>query len=186
VQTTGPDADPSAEELEAFADETGESYTDGRSRDYYTPRWVAFLTGGKRVPFNWAACLFGVNWCLWRRQYLLGLGVFAAESVVAFVLGVLYVVARGAVDPADPRPRLLAYLGLPIVRVPLGFAASRIYLRRAISAIRAARLSTPEEPLDRIRKRGGTSGIALAAGLLANFGVVFWSLWSSLARAGAE
>ena len=166
------------EELRAFADETGELYSDGIPQDYYTPKWDQYLAKGSRLKFNWAACIFGMNWCFWRRQYALGLGVFVAELACSFIMVIGYGIGRGTIRTDDWVPGLLAYAALPIVRVPLGLAANRYYLSRAKSAIAKARnFPTREGQMKRISRAGGTSFLGLAAGIVITLVVTIWSRW---------
>lgn len=159
------------EELRAFADESGEVSADGTPLDYYTPRWIRFLERQESPAFHWAACLFGFNWCMWRKQYALAAGVLAAELLIGAAVGFGYTAGRGPLEEHDFAIVWLSYAALPIVRVPLGLRASQLYLARARVVIATARqLATRRQQLDCIREKGGTSvaalGIGIALGLL--------------------
>jgi hypothetical protein len=162
-----------AAEIGVYADETAEP----GSPHYYTQRWTRLASGTEALGFNWPACFFGSSWCLWRKQYLLAIGIYASEAACTTALAIGYAFGRGQpLEPGDPVLGLLPYLALPIVRIPLGRMANRIYLERARSVILAARsLATRSERLEQIRSSGGTSPLALAAGILVNLVAIVWS-----------
>ena len=168
-----PPPEAAAAELAVYAHET----EDSDSRHYYTQRWARIANGAGALGFNWPACLFGSNWCLWRKQYLLAIGIYAGEAACAVALGIGYAFGRGqALEPGDPVLGLLPYLALPIVRIPLGVVANRVYLERARSVIRAAHArATRSERVEQIRSNGGTSPLALGAGILVNLVGIAWS-----------
>ena len=136
-----------------------------------------FASGTGALGFNWPACFFGSSWCLWRKQYLLAIGIYVGEAACAFALSVGYALGRAHVlEPDDPVLGILPYLALPIVRIPLGAVANRVYLERARKVILSARsLATRSERLEQIRSNGGTSPLALTAGVLVNLVAIVWS-----------
>jgi hypothetical protein len=162
-----------AAELGVYAGETAEP----DAPHYYTQRWARFANGTGTLGFNWPACFFGSSWCLWRKQYLLAIGIYAGEAACALALGIGYAFGRGHVlEPDDPVLGILPYLALPIVRIPLGAVANRVYLERARKVILAARsLATRSERVEQIRSSGGTSPLALTAGVLVNLVAIVWS-----------
>jgi len=157
-----------AEELNAFA--LGKGYTDEATESYYLPNWTQILQGTSRFSsFNWAAALFGLSWCFWRKLYLAGLFVLAAYLLVSFLLFHLFL----AINPEqNPRSVLLvtdvAWAALLVVQVALGVAANRLYLRHAIATINKLRQTVPDrsEFLQRLRKKGGTRFFAFLLGLM--------------------
>ena len=168
-----PPASVEAAELALYAGETAEP----DAPHYYTQRWSRFTSGAGTLGFNWPACCFGSSWCLWRKQYLLAIGIYAGEAACAFALSIGYALGRAHVlEPDDPVLGILPYLALPIVRIPLGAVANRVYLERARKVILSARsLATRSERLEQIRSSGGTSPLALTAGILVNLVAIVWS-----------
>ncbi len=157
-----------AEELNAFA--VGKGYTDEAKENYYLSHWTHILDGASRFSsFNWAAALFGLSWCFWRKLYLVGAAVLAAYLFVSFFLAHLF----RAINPAqDPRAVLLvtdvAWAGLLVVQIALGVAANGLYLRRGLATINKLRETVPDRSayLERLRKKGGTSFLAFLVGVM--------------------
>ncbi len=157
-----------AEELNAFA--LGKGYTDQATENYYPPHWTQILEGASRFSsFNWAAALFGLSWCFWRKLYPAGLIVLAAYLLVSFLLSHLFL----AVNPAqDPRSVLLvtdvAWAALLPVQVVLGLFANRLYFRHALATIKKVRETVPDRSayLERLRKKGGTSFLMFLIGVM--------------------
>lgn len=157
-----------AEELNAFA--VGKGYTDEAKESYYLSHWTHILDGASRFSsFNWAAALFGLSWCFWRKLYLVGIAVLAAYLLVSFFLAHLF----RAINPAqDPRAVLLvtdvAWAGLLVVQIALGMAANGLYLRRGLATINTLRETVPDrsEYLARLRKKGGTSFLMFLIGVM--------------------
>jgi hypothetical protein len=169
--TEGIPGGPSLEELCAFADETLKR----SSSNYYTNRWVRSARGSGRMGFNCAALILGPNWCLWRKQYLLAVGVVAAEFAFSFVLGFGYVLGRGNVAASDPVLGLLSYLAFLLVRIVLAAYANGLYLKRAKSVILEAQsLPSHEERINTIRAKGRTSALAFSIGVVASAFLYFW------------
>lgn len=157
-----------AEELNVFA--VGKGYTDEAKENYYLSHWTHILDGASRFSsFNWAAALFGLSWCFWRKLYFVGIAVLAAYLLVSFFLAHLF----RAINPAqDPRAVLLvtdvAWAGLLVVQIGLGMAANGLYLRRGLATINTLRETVPDrsEYLERLRKKGGTSFLAFLLGVM--------------------
>ena len=169
--TEGIPGGPSLVELCAFADETLER----SSSNYYTNRWVRSPRGPGRMGFNCAALILGPNWCLWRKQYLLAVGVVAAELAFSFALGLGYVLGRGDVAASDPVLGLLGYLAILLVRIALAANANGLYLKHAKSVILEAQsLPAHEERINFISAKGRTSALAFSIGFIASTFLYFW------------
>jgi hypothetical protein len=148
-----PPAAVEAAELALYAGEAAES----DAAHYYTQRWARFASGAGTLGFNWPACCFGSSWCLWRKQYLLAIGIYAGEAACAFALSIGYALGHAhGLEPDDPVLGVIPYLALPIVRIPLGAVANRVYLERARKVILSARSrAVRSERLAQIRSNGG-------------------------------
>jgi hypothetical protein len=156
-------------ELLAYAAESGETWGDNSPRDYYMTKWIPLLEGRSSwAGYNWAACVFGTNWCFWRRLYVFGVLIAVAEVSAGFLVALAIVVATRTQDPPDPRLTLSGWAGLVVVRLAFGALANRIYFRRATKAIKRARTQAldAESHLSFLRRRGGTSGWGLAIAVL--------------------
>lgn len=171
---------PTAEELQAFF---------GEDDDHYRPLWQ---WSEERTPwfagFNWAAFLFFMPWCLYRK-------LFAALALAwLFLIIVSFVLAL-----SQPVGTILMLGTL----LSFGFLGNGLLFRRARKVIARYRrqVADPEERLRRISKAGGTSRLALALGILVFVapafldsveGLVFWLLvavgvyWLSTRRGLAD
>lgn len=133
------------------------------------------------VGFNWAATCFGLNWCFFRKMYLVG----AVLVLTEFAAGVMLVIAVLLVSGDQVFERyevLLTYAGLIPVRFTFGLLADSVYFRRACRAIdRVSGGREDGQTLNEIERRGGTSGIGLAVGLGISAASVFaFNLWPTL------
>jgi hypothetical protein len=170
----------------SFTDETGESWGDGAPRDYYLPKWVPVLRGqSRRAGFNRAAWFCGMTWCFWRKLYLVGIALVCAEIAGIFVLSVLFVLFTGIQNPDHIAFAAMPWVSLLLVRTCFGAISNRIYLRRTLTAIRRLRGSAPEleRRVSLLRRRGGTSGIALTVAILLNLASLAWASYGRLAAA---
>jgi hypothetical protein len=159
-------------ELLAYVGETGEREHDGIVHDYYLPVWAERLrTGTGMAKFNVAAAVFGLNWCLYRKMPLLGIGALVAEFGLAFIGAFIAVAILGAGAPTQPVGQAIPWVALATVRLAVGFLANRVYLDRALGRIATVRAQVPDPAArtTRLRAIGGTSTVLLAIGLVLSF-----------------
>jgi hypothetical protein len=126
----------------------------GRNADYYLGRWAKMDSSGSAVSWNWAACLLNLFWFAWRKMWLV---------LVLFLIANVVLGLAGAAVPA-----LGSYIHLPMIGLTFITGAYGNYLyRRKIERL-AAETGPSDDPaaLDRLRRRGGTSPLALAVTLL--------------------
>lgn len=184
METAVPDAWPNARanglvgeplttsELNSFTNEEGSKKAELASLVYYLPKWRSYLEGRSGfVGFNWTAALFGWLWCLYRKMYKVAIAVFMLEYAV-----MIFVIVSAAVFFGERMftETAVGYAAVPLVRIPLGFLANKFYLRRAVKMISTVRAQagTVEERLAELRRRGGTSGVALGIGIAINIAIV--------------
>jgi hypothetical protein len=127
---------------------------------------LSATNGGRR--FNWAAALFGMTWCFYRKMYGTGLLLLVGTSVIAFVFGVVSMILLPDMD-VEGQAFTWTFIGVWVlaVRVPFGFLANRIYFRKATRVIKKARIKdlSLDELLGHLRDRGGTSFIGLGVAI---------------------
>jgi hypothetical protein len=173
-------------ELLAYADESGESLGDGSSRDYYLAKWAPVLRGmGKHAGWNWAAFFCGMNWCFWRRLYLLGIALLCTEAIASILLSAGAMIVVGLRDHRHPAVAVMPWVSLLVVRSCLALAANRIYLRRTLRHVQRLRVAPVdfESRILKVRKLGGTSGLGLATALLLSLLGVLWNAFVTLGGA---
>lgn len=62
----------------------------GTKQEYYLPRFEKMETLNSFTDWNWAACLFGAAWMMYRRMYIFGLLMWIVANVVtALEVGLL-------------------------------------------------------------------------------------------------
>jgi len=164
-------------ELSKFLDLENAANYDIGNPEYYLPKWTEVLNGSSKFAgFNWAAAICGWLWCLYRKQYKLAIVIFLLEALAfPILIGAAIAIAVGEAVFQPQFETLIAYGGLLVVRPWLGFFANRRYLQRAVEIIATARQSGREN-LEQIRKRGGTSTIALIVGFIVNAGFTLSAL----------
>jgi hypothetical protein len=162
----------STQDLRWFAGDSAYAGPRRGSVDYYVPRWVeALASQAPHAGFNWAAALFGSNWCFWRKLYGLALMILVAELLTSVLL-VLIFVQGSALDPELATVNAVSWAALVPVRALLGRYANTLYLSKAIQTVGLARLAHHDalEQRQAIAQRGGTSwlvlGVALAVQLV--------------------
>ena len=125
---------PTAEEVEVFV---------GENAQFYADKWSRSRRGSGWAGFNWAACLGGLLWFVFRKMYWEAAAIFAGLIVL-------------------PLPSLVMW-------VSMGLVANTIYLKKATRTI--ARVTAAESDrttqLSAIAMAGGTSRVALLVALLA-------------------
>lgn len=128
---------------------------------------MALKSGESHAGFNWAAALFGSNWCFWRKLYGLAFTILVAELVTTLLLAAI-VVEASSETPDLATVSTAGWIALLPVRLLLGRYANTLYLSRAIQAVAEARseIADSARQQEYMAERGGTSwlvlGIALA------------------------
>lgn len=62
----------------------------GTKQDYYLPQFEKMETLNSFTGWNWAACLFGAAWMMYRRMYIFGLLLWVVANVItALEVGLL-------------------------------------------------------------------------------------------------
>jgi len=161
----------SMQDLRSFAGEPAYAGPLRGAVDYYVPRWVEALSNGDSLAdFNWAAALFGSNWCFWRKLYGLAFTILIAELVTSLLLALILLQGL-EIEPEPGALNLIGWAALIPVRGMLGRHANTLYLSKAIQAVADARLQHADanQQQQLVVARGGTSwlvlGIVLAAQL---------------------
>lgn len=127
----------------------------GPNTGYYLSCWREMRAKGRRVSWNWAACLANLYWFAWRRMW----GPLA-WLVGAFVLvGIL-----GALVPALASATLLITIGFTFVT---GAYGNELYRRHCERLAAGTTGLDPEKALASLRRRGGTSPLALGITIVA-------------------
>lgn len=166
----------STQDLRAFAGNAAYAGPFRQMVDYYVPLWVAALsTGAPTAGINWAAALFGANWCFWRKLYGLAVVILVAELVTSLLLTMIFVRGFG-LEPDLATVNSIALLALLPVRALLARYANTLYLSKAIQSVAQARLqhATLEEQHALLLERGGTSWPVLVIALLVQL-VLGWA-----------
>jgi hypothetical protein len=155
-------SEPTEDELRAFF---------GDNAEYYLTSWAKKAEHGWWAGFNWAAFLFFLMWCLYRKLYLvffIAFGFLTALGLANLPVAVYWVICLAA-------------------WISCGMLGNHIYLRRARSVISRYRQSAadPDEQIRLISKAGGRSRVALALGLVilvgpqllsSMYALPFWAL----------
>jgi hypothetical protein len=125
----------------------------GPRADYYLRRWREMDEKGGKISWNWAACFANAYWLIFRRMWL---------ALVLFVLANVAVSALGAATPGLARytPALLVLLTFVT-----GAFGNHLY-RRQIETLVASGAAA-----DRLKRRGGTSALALIVALALTAGL---------------
>jgi len=125
----------------------------GPRADYYVGRWAAMDASGRTVSWNWAACLANAFWLAWRKMWVV---------LVLFILANVAIALAGAAFPLIGRYAHLPMIGLTFVTGAWG----NLFYRRKVDRLVADAAGLGEEAaLERLRRRGGTSPLALAVAL---------------------
>lgn len=127
----------------------------------YARRWkLDRPEGGWARPWHWPALLFDFYWLMYRKMYLAGfvyLGItFVAGAVMAFV----------------PQLEALAVFLLLGFKLALAISANELYrwhCRRLIARVQSRHVDAPERLDAVLRRKGGTSGVALGVAIALMF-----------------
>ncbi len=147
----------------------------GQNVDYYVTHWALDRETPRTISWNWAAFLFNVYWLAYRRMYR----EFFTFAGVMLLLAAL-MLAASLVSGSDPEARFPApwdtiaiVIGLLfIVAIGAGFGslANLLYLKKVRRTIETAKRqhSSSQARLDSIRKKGGTSPLAVGVLVVIN------------------
>ena len=109
--------------------------------DYYLEAWQPLLSNTKGgLKFNLAAAFFGMNWCFYRKLYGLGLLLLVCVTIIVLIGGVIVLILNPGLDAESMAfTWTLTGVALLAVRVPFGFIANRVYLRKATGVVAKAK-----------------------------------------------
>ncbi len=145
----------------------------GSNTRYYIPRFFRLFQTGSG-GWNWAAFLLGHWWLLYRKQYKLGIALFAIQTVLDLLAMFM---TRGLSPNATMAemmefltqqplliPWMFAYYAYLFFHVWLGLRGNRLYLQSCQKKIRRLRTKTPDLSAMELASAGGT-----AVGIVAVF-----------------
>lgn len=126
---------------------------------HYARRWHLREGEGEgwSRPWHWPALLFDFYWLMYRKLYLVAFLYLAFGFAMGAVL---------ALFPAYESVALAAMLGLRLVLCVSANELYRWHCRRLIARMQARYPGQPEQMQAEIGRRGGTSGLALAAAIV--------------------
>ena len=125
----------------------------GPRADYYLRHWRAMDEAGKSWDWNWAACFANLYWLAFRKMWL---------GVVLFILANIAVSVIGAMVPALSKYTLVMAILLTFVTGSYG----NPFYRRQTEKLVASGAS-----IEDLKRRGGTSPIALLVALALTVGL---------------
>ena len=158
--------DPQQTELIAFV---------GRNAKYFLPRWER---AQGNYGFNWAAFFLGPLWMAYRKMY----------RVTAIYLGIVVLLTVAELIVFDlllkeEMPRVVDRVITIGLAIGCGYLANSLYLKHARRAIDRAHREEPE-PVARLallRRRGGTSWLAVFVLILIFIGIVLAAVGALIA-----
>lgn len=147
-----------------FPDRYWSSYF-GSESTYYMGE-LEKLRAGRSQEFRVVAFFFGMLWMTYRKMYVVALSTFLLimlEGTLEGVVEEIFPDVAGIVEGAGS----LISIGLSVA---MGIYGNRLYLWDARRNIRQVLLEMPashdQEIMDRIARRGGTSGLAVLLALV--------------------
>lgn len=119
----------------------------GPRADYYLRRWREMDASGKKVSWNWAACLLNTFWFAYRKMWM---------PMTAMALA--FVVATPFLDPTNPLRFRVAAFSLVGLSFVTGSFGNLLYRKQT------EKLAAGPASLEQLGARGGVSlAVALAA-----------------------
>ncbi|MBV9884444.1 MAG: DUF2628 domain-containing protein [Sphingomonadaceae bacterium] len=140
----------------------------GPRADYYLKHWAAMDASGKKSDWNWAACFANLYWLAFRKMWL---------ALVLFILANIVVSLPGALVPALNKYTIVLMIGLTFVTGSYG----NLFYRR-----QTEKLVASDAPIEQLRRRGGTSPLALIVALGLSVGLGALSIGPALKQIQAE
>lgn len=146
----------------------------GNNTPYYLARFRR-TNENNTCGWNWAACLLGPLWMLYRKQYVLGSIFFVLDTACTLIYNLFnYSVYQGLSANTQPTPEqmmanpwftaaMVASLVLLALRVLLGVFGNNLYLSSCKKRIQKAKLTVPDISAFELSTKGGVSmGVAVA------------------------
>lgn len=138
----------------------------GSNTRYYIPRFLRVSQSGSG-GWNWSAFLLGQWWLIYRKQYLLGIFMFVAQTVLDLLVVFMCkdlspnATMTEMMDLLLQHPMLipwtLAYYAYLFSHILLGLRGNRLYLRNCQKKIRRLRNKTPDISSAELVSYGGTA-----------------------------
>lgn len=153
----------------------------GNNTPYYMTRFRR-TNSNKACGWNWAACLLGPLWMLYRKQYVSGILFFLVDATCTLLYNLFnFSVYQNIGANAQPTPEqmmanpwftaaMVASFLLLALRILLGIIGNNLYLSSCKKRIRKAKLTVPDISTFELSTRGGVSmGVAVAFYFLSSF-----------------
>lgn len=128
----------------------------GKNSDYYVRKFQEMKSQDKQISWNWAAFLVPVLWLLSRKMLLI--------AVLVDVILQIFLAVDGALG-------LIMTLAAAVV---FGVFGNYIYMNYVDKKAEEAKNMAEPSKTEFIEKKGGTSNLYLAIGLIINFVVALW------------
>lgn len=110
----------------------------GKNDQYYTNKFFEMRVVGKDTSWNWAAFLVPIYWCIYRKIYGYGIGLFIALFAIEFF-------------------SLFEGIFKLIVYIAFGFYSNDFYMQRIEKLVLESRGMTENERQKHIDKYGGVN-----------------------------
>lgn len=107
---------------------------------YYRQKFMNMRMGNKKNTWNWSAFFFNVSWCFYRKMYKVGFIFLGVQILVSLFQ--------------------IRYLNL-LAMIPLGMFGNYFYMRHTENALRNAENVPDLQRYAYLRKKGGTSIVAV-------------------------
>lgn len=146
----------------------------GNNSSYYMSRFRR-VNQGKTCGWNWAACLLGPIWMLYRKQYVVGGLLFMLDTACTLIYNLfnysLYPISGNMATLTVPQMMASPWFGaamaastlLILLRVLLGVFGNNLYLSACKKTICKAKVAVPDISTFELSSKGGVSfGVAMA------------------------
>lgn len=156
------------------ADEAGEFFELQKKRasyikknvDKYLEKFKKMHNKGSKLSWNWCAFLFFEFWFAYRKMYVAAVTIWAIPYVIGAVLGaVLGIIDMDMQDIDIIINASSVVIGL-VLMIVVGMFGNHWYQKRIDKLVIAGETAETEEEREKIYKKGGVSGIALAIALV--------------------
>lgn len=107
---------------------------------YYQQKFMEMRAGNKKSSWNWSAFFFNASWCFYRKMYKVGFIFLGAQLILSLFQ--------------------IRFLNL-LVMIPLGIFGNYFYMRYTEEALKKAESVPDLQRCNYLRKKGGTSVVAI-------------------------